>query len=198
MSASYIKDVKVYSAEYLPWKNHPECVKTLYAVVDYATDSNCYNTDGTLAYHNSLLTVGDHWDVMHKVCRIAGYFEDGQCQWKPRQKTPEAYIKYCRNAINNATPGKLPKYFAIAESSEIEYIEFYKILATLPEVITERWGETYCLETNDIVRYYELKCFCKEVVDEYRSGMGTLQAVVQKYAADHSRSYADDLIALFV
>lgn len=108
--------------------------RDIFVLCELGGDNNCFNTrTNKRARSWSAVAIGEPWQVIGEACKYAGSFEGGMTKFASGRGTPEAYIRRCRKALDEAEPlgsGELMPSFEIRfDAKEMQQYEYeYKAL----------------------------------------------------------------------
>lgn len=190
MSATYIKDIKIYKTEWSFYKNQPEYKTNIYAIVFTTADSNVFNANGSLFYHDECFYVGEYDEAFYEICRFSGNFESQICQWNGKKMRPENFIKKCREAFVSATETILLPSKFIIDYSTSETRKAMERLAAFPSIEKENFYSEIILKTDNIMLLYFVKYFLK---DWKKSKMDIVE-----FCKENKKHYPEELIYLFI
>lgn len=182
MGSTYFRKVEVVKTEFYPYLDKT-FTDNVYVVFFETAESNVRNYNGGLCWHKYIWKIGTYSEVMRDICRMSYEFEDGICQWKPANKTPEGFIHTCRKAIKDAVmQDKLNCEESFINTFDDGINELLKKFGELDGVEYQTYFDNGgILRSKDIVLMYSIKKFVELCKEECKATLSTPLEYMKKY-----------------
>lgn len=197
MGSTWFNKVTGYKSE-----NSENVLFGEYILIASATSSNVTGIDGKHEYSDFLFCVGDYYDCFKEICATSAEFEGGTAKWKPSNKTPEGFIRTCRNALKNAmTITTFPEYYMlwVADDNKDPLGEILLKFEGFPGVKTMKFYDCQRIDSNNVNFIVNFMRFKTQILNYCKSEKKDLNIEIVKELVAKQYFYKVDekILAIF-